>query len=509
MNPRDLRILIPGTVPLALALAVAGPASAAPVMSDTTLHVVREVSGLNNPTTMLILAPGDYLVNEKTTGKVQRVIGGVIQASPALDLPVNYASERGLLGSALHPDFPATPWVYLYYTRSTTGGDTGNSSQVLDNRIERYTWNGTTLTAPTTLLRLPVTPGPNHDGGVILFGPDRKLYAVIGELNRNGKLQNYSSGPAPDTTGIIMRLNDDGTPPADNPFAGVTRMELVYAYGVRNSFGMTFDALTNTLWETEAGPNSYDEVNRILPGANGGWEQISGPDARSAGNLSDLWMAPGAFYHDPMFSWNQVVTPTPILFLHTDRYGPLLRDRCIVGDNNYGKLYLFQMAATRDSFVFSDPLLADRVADNNSTEVASIVWGQGFGALTDFDLDADGILHMVDLTGGSIWRLDNSVTAIAPPGAGDGGLRVLAASEGGRRLRWTQPAIGAATLALSDLRGRGVREWTAAATPGSLQREMTWDGRDRAGRSLAAGVYRLDVRSAGRSATRMILLAPR
>ena len=482
---------------LAAALCLAPPASAAPVMADTTIHVTREVSGLNSPTTMAILGPGDYLVNEKTTGRVQHVVSGVIQPVPALDLPVNWSSERGLLGIALHPDFPVTPWVYIYYTRSSTSGDTSNSSQVIDNRIVRYTWNGSTLSAPVDIVHLPVTPGPNHNGGVLLFGPDRKLYAVIGELNRNGQLQNYPAGPAPDTTGVIMRMNEDGTAPPDNPFAGQARMGLIFAYGVRNSFGMTFDPLTNTLWETEAGPNDYDEVNHVLPGANGGWEQIVGPDSRSPGSVASLWMAPGAFYHDPIFSWAQVVTPTPILFLHTDRYGTTRRDKCIVGDNNFGRMYLFTLAASRDSFVFTDPLLFDRVADDNSGEVASILFGQGFGALTDFDLDADGVVHMVDLTGGTIWRLDNSITAVADPSAGHGGLAVLAAVDGGRRLRWRQSQDGPADLMIADVRGRRIRHFTAAAAPASSVHEILWDGRDEDGRRVPAGVYRLQVRSEG------------
>lgn len=503
--------LIAGLAGIALAALSEIPqsASAAPVMADTTLHVTAVATGLNSPTTMAFLGRGDILVCEKTTGRVLHVVNGIIQAVPALDVGVNFASERGMLGIALHPDFPATPWVYLYFTPSSTGGDTSNSNQVVDNRIVRYTWTGSALTTPVIIQRLEVTPGPNHDGGILLFGPDRKLYAVIGELNRNGKLQNYPSGPAPDTTGVIMRMNDDGTAPADNPFAGVSRMELLYSYGLRNCFGMTFDPLTGDLWNTEPGPNSYDEINRVTPGMNGGWEQIVGPDARSSKGIADLWMAAGASYSDPEFSWAQVVTPTPILFLHTDRYGSTLRDRCIVGDNNFGRLYQFTLAAARDSFVFSDPLLADRVADNNTTETASILWGQGFGAVTDFDLDPDGILHIVDLTGGTIWRVDNTaVTASPAPSHAADGLRVLPAGASGRVLRWTQPGTGGARVVLADLQGRRLRDWSAPATGAAGERVLRWDGRDDRGRLLARGVYRLTVHAEGSSATRLQLWVP-
>ncbi len=487
-----------------LVVACARPALAAPTMADTTLKVTAVVTGLNSPTTMVFLDRGDFLVCEKTTGRVQRVIGGVLQPAPVLDVAVNSASERGLLGIALHPQFPATPWVYVYFTQSSTLNDTSNSTQALDNRIVRYTWTGSALTTPTIIQRLEVTPGPNHDGGILQFGPDGKLYAVIGELNRNGKLQNYPAGPAPDTTGVVMRMNDDGSAPADNPFAGVTRMELVYSYGLRNCFGMTFDPLTGTLWNTEPGPTSYDEINRITPGMNGGWEQIVGPDARSPKGVADLWMAPGAAYSDPEFSWAQVVTPCAILFLHTPHYGPALQDQCIVGDNNFGRLYLFPMAASRDSFVLSDPLLADRVADNNTSEVASLTWGQGFGAVTDFDLDPDGILHIVDLTSNAVWRLEPTVTAVAPPPASESSLQVRGTTSSRARLCWAQADAGATRLLLSDVRGRVVRRWHVDGARG--ERTVSWDGHDSTGRRLPHGVYRLDVESQGARATGTILL---
>src|SRR5207244_12527111 len=93
-----------------------------------------------------------------------------------------------------------------------------SSSSPVGNRDHRYTWDGTGLISPSLILGLPVTTGPNHDDGIIAFGPDRKLYVVIGHLNRNGQMQNNSTGAAPDDTSVIFRLNDDGWTPSDNPF---------------------------------------------------------------------------------------------------------------------------------------------------------------------------------------------------------------------------------------------------------------------------------------------------
>src|SRR5439155_15322184 len=142
------------------------------------------------------LGDNDMLVLEKASGKVQRVVNGAVH-STALDLAVNSGSERGLLGIALHPQFPANPGVYLYWTESSTGADTTvlTNTPLLGNRVDRFVWNGSTLTLDKNLIRLHAfqadadqAPRGNHNGGVIRFGPDRKLYILIGDNGRRGFL---------------------------------------------------------------------------------------------------------------------------------------------------------------------------------------------------------------------------------------------------------------------------------------------------------------------------------
>jgi len=225
-----------------------------PSLVDPNLRVRTVIENLDQPTSMAFLAPNDFFVLEKATGQVKRVVNGVVQ-STVLDLAVNSGSERGLLGIALHPDFPATPHVYLYWTESTTGADTDVLSEtpLLGNRVDRFVWNGSMLTLDQNIIRLralqpafereptPAAGRGNHDGGVIKFGPDGKLYIFIGDVGRRGWLQNLLNGPyqpgdplfgtddnfggpEPDDahlTGSILRLNDDGTTPADNPFTGI------------------------------------------------------------------------------------------------------------------------------------------------------------------------------------------------------------------------------------------------------------------------------------------------
>src|ERR1051326_1092296 len=300
-----------------------------PTMVDSSLTVTTVVSKLDQPTSMVFLADGDFLVLEKASGKVQHVVNGAV-VNTALDLAVNSASEGGLLGIALDPNFSQNHFVYLYWTQSSTGSDTTDIAQVplLGNRVDRYVWDPATekLGSPQNIIMLHAFQADanqpmrgNHDGGKILFGPDGKLYFQIGDNGRRGQLQNLPNGPfgngqpddqfggpAPDNahlTGVIFRLNPDGTTPNDNPFAKITMEQLVkleqdagvsstvfgqlpeimanirkvFSYGRRNGFGVGFDPQTGFLWESENGDDAMDEMNRITAGSNGGWIQIMGP----------------------------------------------------------------------------------------------------------------------------------------------------------------------------------------------------------------------------------------
>jgi len=357
---------------------------------------------------MAFIGPDDILVTEKATGIVQRVTGGVVTA--VLDLAVNSSSERGLLGIALHPNFPATPYVYLYNTESTTGADSTELSEVptLGNRVDRFTWNGSTLTFDRNIIRLRAFQNDrnrqtdpafevlrgNHNGGVLRFGPDGKLYIIIGDEGPTRLAPEQHRGPGPRRRlrrprarqralhRVILRLNDDGSIPRDNPFyqtgeqagqrIGGTlgaevglNLQRTYAYGVRNSFGMTFDPVSGELWTTENGGRAFDEVNRVDRGWNGGWIQFMGPLSRVADfkaielaagvgmngptglqqlrfpaeRISDtpgdarkrLFHMPAAQPRDPQFSWKNVVPPAALGFISGGGLGPEYegaRDEC-------------------------------------------------------------------------------------------------------------------------------------------------------------------------------------
>jgi glucose/arabinose dehydrogenase len=393
----------------ALALATASWC-AAQVVADSALHVRELVGGLSQPTAMAFIGLDDILVLQKGDGRVRRVVNRTLQADDVLNLTVESASERGLLGIAVHPNFVNNKFVYLYFTHSgATCGPTPPNPPV--NRVCRFVWDGDSLVNPSLIIDLPGTPGPNHNGGTMTFGPDGKLYIVIGDLNRNGQLQNFSTGPAPDDTGVILRLNDDGSTPIDNPFfAQGGNLAKYYAYGVRNSFGLAFDPVTQRLWDTENGPGDYDEINLVPPGFNSGWERIMGPIQRDPQGAIDLVQFPGSAYGDPKFSWLRPAGPTALRFMDSSRLGARYQNHLFVGDINNGRLYRFAVNTSRDGFIFAAPALSDLVADDD-TELQETILGTGFGGISDIKVGPDGLLYVLSFGSGKIFVISGAAAA--------------------------------------------------------------------------------------------------
>jgi aldose sugar dehydrogenase len=476
----------------AVFLAVSGIHSAVfsnePTILNPNLLVKTVVDGLITPTTMAFIGTDEFLVLEKNTGTVQRIVGGEIH-STVLDLAVNFGSERGLLGIALHPGFSTTPWVYLYWTESSTGEDTNvlSNTPLLGNRVDRFVWDGSSLTFDQNLINIRALQNDdgqpqrgNHNGGVLRFGPDGKLYIFIGDVGRRGQMQNLPCGPTVDCpgpivpddqyggpepdgahlTGVILRLNDDGSTPADNPFYTVgsamggevgANIQRIFSYGHRNSFGMAFDPKSGDLWLAENGDDSFSELNRVRPGMNGGWVQIMGPVERigqykeietsteyfglqqirwSPENIADtpeealsrLFMLPGAHYADPELSWKYEVSPAALGFVKGRGLGPQFEGDMFIGAARDflegGHLFRLKFNGNRRKIVVNDGRLKDGVADNTDkwdlTESESMLIGRDFGVSTDILTGPNGNLYIVSLTHGAIYEISRK----PPPGKG-------------------------------------------------------------------------------------------
>jgi aldose sugar dehydrogenase len=413
------------------------------------LKVQEVTEGLAFPTSMAFLDGNNLLVLEKN-GQVRLISNGILQKQPILTLSVNMTAERGLLGIATlrrddgssnsnnHIDNPkaiksdintsekmvnkkatttktiATTTsnithseVFLYFTQSKPG-------EPLRNRVYRYDWNEQKhlLSNPGLLLDLPAMPGPYHNGGKMVIGPDHYLYVVIGNLNTgDGLLQNNKHGKKPDDTSVILRIKpNDGSAAPKNPFINDTNsaMRKYYAYGIRNSFGMTFDPITGYLWDTENGEATYDEVNLVKPGFNSGWYQVMGPMSRSNVSERNLVNFRGSHYANPVFSWYNCIGVTDMEFLKSSKLGQKYTNNIFVGDINNGNLYYFELNKTRTGFRF-DPntiqrILTDNVADNKD-EVSEITLGTGFGGITDIKTGPDGFLYILSYGNGSLYRI--------------------------------------------------------------------------------------------------------
>lgn len=387
-------------------------ASAAPsITKDPKLKVEILANGLSSPTSMAFIDTSNILVSEKD-GQVRLVSNGVLEDKPVLQVSVDTESERGLLGIAIMNSTKTnlannSKFVYLYYTESK-GGD-------LRNRVYRYEWNGQNqnLVNPTLILDLPALPGPNHDGGKLVIGPDHYLYAVIGDLNHRGKLQNTNDGHDPDDTSVILRVNpNDGSAVKDNPFikdANIA-MHKYYAYGIRNSFGITFDPITGNLWQTENGPDVYDEINVVKPGFNSGWTQVMGPLSRNTGfMIGQLVNFPHSHYADPVFSWKNPVAVTDIEFMKSSVLGEKYKNNIFVGDYNNGNLYYFEVNSTRTGInldINQEKIGLSSLVVDNANQQSAVTFGTGFGGISDIKIGpTDGFLYVLSINDGIIYKV--------------------------------------------------------------------------------------------------------
>ena len=384
-----------------------------PQLNDESLRVEPVVieQGLIFPTSMVFVDNSTILVTQKNDGNVIAIINGTVKNQPAIKVEINNEGLKGLLGiAAMEKPSPSdhTKFIFLYFTEVYGEDHTRNG-------IYRYEWNqeNQTLVNGTMILDLPAEPESIHNGGKLEVDKNGNIYAVIGDLKREGQLQNVPGGPAADDTSVIIRITENGSAVADNPFFNSSneRMQKYYGYGIRNSFGLAIDPISGHVWDTENGDESYDEMNIVYPGFNSGWNKIMGPVSdfgREKAELEEeLMIFEGSRYADPVFSWKDPVGLTDIEFLNSTSLGPKYAYDLFVGDINNGNLYYFELDENRTD-ITSDGNnledLADKVADDEQ-ELSGIVFGSGFEeGITDIETGPDGFLYILTFSG-SIYRI--------------------------------------------------------------------------------------------------------
>jgi glucose/arabinose dehydrogenase len=397
-----------------------------PDIKDSRLKLEEVAANIELPTSMAFLGPDDILVLEKDKGTVKRIVNGKMLEKPVLDVNVASSLERGMLGIAIAKNKLSTT-VFLYFTEARENNDGTDKcykykdksihcayeNEPLGNRLYRYDFLNGKLVNPKLILDVPAALGhpiPNrHNGGPVLIGPDQNVYVIIGDVDRKSHAQNMKDGVRPDGSGGILRVTQNGGPVGGGILSNEHPLNLYYAYGIRNGFGLDFDPVTGKLWDTENGDDNFDEVNLIEPGFNSGWRVIMGmsfvEDEFASGDLVDF--GGNGKYSDPEFVWSNIVGPTAVKFLGSNKLGVEYENDMFVADVHKGNIYRFELNDERTDLEL-DGVLEDKVAQTDD-ELEDIIFGRDFGGITDIEVGPyDGYMYIVSITQGKIYKISSS-----------------------------------------------------------------------------------------------------
>jgi glucose/arabinose dehydrogenase len=324
------------------------------------------------------------------------------------------------------------------------------------NYLYRYEFRDDKLVNPKSLLKIPATPGADHNGGALAIGPDNNVYVLVGDGDScvadtcyknfeqsvlNSMRSNFENGTVPDGRGGILRVTQEGNTVRSENDIGIRQQEGMregegilgdthplnkyYAYGIRNGFGLDFDPTTGILWDTENGAGFGDEINLVEPGFNSGWAKMQGIWPISSYISTTLWRSFSytdsnitraiekdvlvnfngkRTYSAPEFTWNIEVAPTALKFYNSNKLGKQYENDMFVAGFLNGYIYHFELNENRTALKV-DGALKDRIA-NSSKELEDVVFAKGFGGITDIEEGPyDGYLYLVSYAQGKIYRI--------------------------------------------------------------------------------------------------------
>lgn len=319
-----------------------------------SVRVVKIAQGLSHPDGLVFLPGRQTLLVTERPGRLRIVQDGILDPVPVAGLPaINNVGLGGLHDIVLHPDFAQNQLLYISYTKDREPLK-GTTLAVFRARFDQGR-----LEDVQDILIADAWESPlGTYGGRMVFGPDNMLYVSVGD--RDGTTSSDQSSARPQAQnldshiGKILRLKDDGTTPADNPFVNSPKAKQeIYSYGHRNVYGMAWDPATGDMWASEFGPAGGDEINRIIAGHNYGWPLVSMGRHYSGSLVSERpWYREGM--DNPLFFWNPPFNPENMFFYTGDKFPRLQGSLLVAGA---GSKKVAQMTIRGDFIKQGDTML--------------------------------------------------------------------------------------------------------------------------------------------------------
>lgn len=357
-------------------------AAQGPIASEqATFELVTVVDGLEHPWGMAFLPDRSILITERP-GRLRVVRDGVLDPTPIAGVPPVYASgQGGLLDVALDPAFASNQLIYLSYAAA---GDGGNSTRVARARLE----GGRLEDLEVIFMAEPLVRSSKHFGSRLAFDPQGHLFITVGERGQGERAQDLA-----DHNGSVIRLNPDGSVPADNPFVGTAgaRPE-IFSYGHRNPQGLAIHPDTGIPWLHEHGARGGDEVNIVRPGVNYGWPVITYGIDYSGAPIGEGTHKDGMA--QPIHYWVPSIAPSGMAFYQGDAF-PEWRGDLFVG-------------------ALRSQLLARLELDGEQVIAEERLLENAIGRIRDVEVSPDGFLYLLtDESDGALYRLEPAETTRA------------------------------------------------------------------------------------------------
>lgn len=368
-----------------ISLVVIVGCSATPAIpQDITANKVTLISGLEHPWSLTWLPDKTTMLITERPGRLRIVRNGTLDPTPIAGLPAVFAEgQGGLMDVSLHPLFEKNRWIYLTYSHGT--------GQANRTRLARATFDGKNLSDLRIIFEVSQTKSDTqHFGSRIVWLPDGTMLVAIGDggnppVQLDGDLIRKQAQNLRSRLGKIVRLNDDGSVPRDNPFKTSDKSDpAVWSYGHRNIQGLTFDPISGQIWATEHGSKGGDELNLIRAGKNYGWPIVTYSREYFGPEISSERSRPGM--EDPKVVWTPSIAPSGLAFYRGDRF-PAWKGDLFAG-----------------GLVSQDVRHIDLDANGNVVSQQSIDIGQ---RVRDVRQGPDGLLYVLtDAQNGQLIRLE-------------------------------------------------------------------------------------------------------